>query len=105
MCKYVTDSLTLAYIYCPFFESETFWKKKFRWVLCSYVGELNLTAFQSAYCTSFGETKMLILHSQGGEYISDQLCVRAPSTPEHDREDEHARQRAAALQMTSPTHR
>ena len=48
--------------------------------------------------------KMLVLHSQGGEYIPDQLCVRAPSTPECDREDEHARQHAAALQMTSPTH-
>ena len=47
---------------------------------------------------------MLVLHSQGGEYITDQLCVRAPSTPECDREDECARQRAAALQMTSPTH-
>ena len=47
---------------------------------------------------------MLVLHSQGGEYITDQLCVRAPSTPECDREDEHARQHAAALQMTSPTH-
>ena len=64
-------------------------------------GELNLTAFQSAYFTSFGEKKMLVLHSQGGEYITDQLCARAPSTPERDREDEYARQHAAALQMTS----
>ena len=47
---------------------------------------------------------MSVLHSQCEEYITDQLCVRAPSTPERDREDERARQHAAALQMTSPTH-
>ena len=44
-------------------------------------------------------------HAPVGAWCESKCITHLHSTPERDREDKHARQRAAALQMMSPTQR